>query len=86
VSPSEPHTEIGTILQRSVEMVIERWSRRAVEEQPNAKRVHHEVLLDHLRPPRGVRAKVDHALTVDVADLQSGGFRAPQPGTVDGHE
>jgi signal transduction histidine kinase len=46
---SEPHTEIGTILQRSVEMVIERWSRRAVEEQPNAKRVHHEVLLDHLQ-------------------------------------
>src|SRR5713226_5694841 len=46
---SEPHTEIGEILQRSVGMVIERWCRRAVEEQPNAKRVHHEVLLDHLQ-------------------------------------
>src|SRR5260370_39205465 len=28
----------------------------------------------------------DHALTVDVSDLQGGGFRAPQPGAVDGHE
>ena len=28
--------------------MLERWSYRAVEEQPNAERVHHQALLDHL--------------------------------------
>jgi signal transduction histidine kinase/CheY-like chemotaxis protein len=46
---SEAHTEIGNILQRDAGIVLERWGRRAAEEQPNAKRVHHAVLLDHLR-------------------------------------
>jgi signal transduction histidine kinase/CheY-like chemotaxis protein len=46
---SEAHTEIGTLLQNNVGIVIERWSRRAVVEQPNAKRVHHGVMLDHLQ-------------------------------------
>jgi hypothetical protein len=31
-----------------VVLIIERWSRRAVQEQPNAQRVHHAVLIDHL--------------------------------------
>jgi signal transduction histidine kinase/ActR/RegA family two-component response regulator len=44
---SEPHTEIGNLIQRNVGALIERWSRRAVEEQPKAQRVHHAVLLDH---------------------------------------
>src|SRR5437868_747583 len=44
---SEPHTEIGNLIQRNVGTLIERWSRRAVEEQPKAQRVHHAVLLDH---------------------------------------
>lgn len=39
---AEPHTEIGNLLQRDAGIVLERWSRRAVEEQPNAKRVHHD--------------------------------------------
>lgn len=46
---AEPHTEIGHVLKQDVNLVLERWSRRAVEEQPHAKRVHHGVLLDHLR-------------------------------------
>ena len=46
---SEPHIEIGFLLSRDVESVLERWSHRAVQEQPNAKRVHHAVLMDHLR-------------------------------------
>jgi signal transduction histidine kinase/ActR/RegA family two-component response regulator len=46
---SEPHREIGDLLQRNIGLVIDRWSRRAVEEQPNAARVHHAVLVDHLR-------------------------------------
>jgi signal transduction histidine kinase/ActR/RegA family two-component response regulator len=45
---AEPHTQIGLIIQRDATTLIERWSRRAVEEQPNARRVHHEALLDHL--------------------------------------
>jgi signal transduction histidine kinase/ActR/RegA family two-component response regulator len=45
---SEAHTEIGEILQRDLAIVLERWGRHAIEEQPDAKRVHHAVLLDHL--------------------------------------
>jgi signal transduction histidine kinase/ActR/RegA family two-component response regulator len=46
---SEPHTEIGNLLERNVGIVIDRWSRRAVQEQPHAARVHHAVLVDHLQ-------------------------------------
>jgi signal transduction histidine kinase/CheY-like chemotaxis protein len=46
---SEPHPEIGDLLRRNIGLVIDRWSRRAVEEQPNAARAHHAVLVDHLR-------------------------------------
>jgi signal transduction histidine kinase/ActR/RegA family two-component response regulator len=45
---SERHREIGDLLQKNVGLVIDRWSRRAVAEQPTATRVHHDVLLDHL--------------------------------------
>ena len=45
---SEPHVEIGTLLERHAELLIERWCRRAVEEQPHAQRTHHAILLDHL--------------------------------------
>lgn len=45
---AEPHAEIGETLQRNVGVVLERWSRRAAEEQPNAQRVHHDVLLNRL--------------------------------------
>jgi two-component system CheB/CheR fusion protein len=39
---------VGERLIQDATMVLDRWSRRAVEEQPNAKRAHHAVLLDHL--------------------------------------
>jgi signal transduction histidine kinase/CheY-like chemotaxis protein len=45
---AEPHTQIGLVIQRDASILLERWSRRAVEEQPNARRVHHKALLDHL--------------------------------------
>ncbi len=45
---SERHTEIGNLLLSGVGIVIDRWSRRATQEQPDAKRLHHDVLLDHL--------------------------------------
>ena len=42
------YAEIGTIIQQHATILIDSWSTRAVQEQPNAKRVHHDVLLDHL--------------------------------------
>jgi signal transduction histidine kinase len=45
---SEPYTEVGLLIQRGVDALIERWTRRAVQEQPNAVRAHHQALLDHL--------------------------------------
>jgi signal transduction histidine kinase len=46
---SEPHMEVGILLQQHVDEVLERWSEQAIKEQPNASRVHHAVMLDHLR-------------------------------------
>jgi signal transduction histidine kinase/CheY-like chemotaxis protein len=45
---AERYAEIGTIIQRDTTLLIEQWSKRAVEEQPNARRVHHQDLLDDL--------------------------------------
>ncbi len=45
---SEPHNIVGTAILRDTGVIIERWARRAAEEQPSAQRVHHDVLLDHL--------------------------------------
>jgi signal transduction histidine kinase/CheY-like chemotaxis protein len=45
---SEQHVEVGQIIQRDSGLLIERWIRRAVQEQPHAARAHHSALLDHL--------------------------------------
>jgi signal transduction histidine kinase len=50
---SERHGEIGRIIQRDAKVLIERWSYRAVDEQPQASRLHHDNLLDDL--PRLLR-------------------------------
>jgi signal transduction histidine kinase/CheY-like chemotaxis protein len=44
----ERYDEIGTIIQRDAPVLISRWAKRAVHEQPQARRVHHDALLDHL--------------------------------------
>ncbi len=44
---SEPHTEIGLIIRHDASIIVERWSQRAVAEQPKARRLHHEALLNH---------------------------------------
>lgn len=44
----ERHEHVGRLIQHNARELINRWSRRAVEEQPDARRVHHEDLLDHL--------------------------------------
>lgn len=44
---SEKHVEVGLIIQRDSDVLIERWARRAVQEQPDGARAHHEALLDH---------------------------------------
>ena len=45
---AERYAEIGTIIRRDATALIGRWARRAAEEQPTARRVHHAVLLDEL--------------------------------------
>jgi signal transduction histidine kinase len=45
---SERHADVGRIIQRDIADLIERWSFRAVDEQPQASRVHHAALLDDL--------------------------------------
>jgi PAS domain S-box-containing protein len=45
---AERHIEVGALLQRDAGILIERWCRRAMEEQPNARRVHQEALRDQL--------------------------------------
>jgi signal transduction histidine kinase/ActR/RegA family two-component response regulator len=45
---SERYAEIGGVIQRDAGVILDRWARRATEEQPNAKRVHHDILLDEL--------------------------------------
>src|SRR5437870_3244770 len=45
---SEPHAQIGAVLQRDVEPILARWADRAAVEQPNARRVHFATLRDHL--------------------------------------
>ncbi len=42
------YAEIGSIIRRDASILIDRWAKRAGQEQPTAKRVHHEVLLDEL--------------------------------------
>ena len=45
---SEPHLEIGSIIARDAEELVQRWCTRAFDEQPTARRVHHEVLRNQL--------------------------------------
>ena len=45
---AEQHIEVGLIVQRDSQLIIERWAQEAVREQPNAARIHHQALLDHL--------------------------------------
>ena len=45
---SEQHVEIGNLLLLNTGIIIERWVGRAAQEQPNARRVHRDVLQDHL--------------------------------------
>ncbi|HTU16674.1 MAG TPA: ATP-binding protein [Gemmataceae bacterium] len=44
----EQHIEVGLVIQRDAGILIDRWAQRAVHEQPNAARAHHQALLDHL--------------------------------------
>ena len=47
---AEPHVEIGHLLERDAGILVERWCSRALQEQPNAKRVHRDVLRDQFVP------------------------------------
>jgi signal transduction histidine kinase/CheY-like chemotaxis protein len=45
---SESQVAIGHVIERSTKEIISRWAERAMQEQPTAQRVHHDVLVDHL--------------------------------------
>lgn len=47
---SEPHVEIGAIIARDADALVERWCERALAEQPSSVRVHKEVLRNQLLP------------------------------------
>jgi signal transduction histidine kinase/CheY-like chemotaxis protein len=51
---AEPHSEIGLLLERNADIIVERWCERAKVEIPDAKRVHRDTLRDQL--PRFVGA------------------------------
>ena len=46
---SEPHQEIGSIIARNADELVERWCARALVEQPTATRVYLDVLRNELR-------------------------------------
>jgi signal transduction histidine kinase/CheY-like chemotaxis protein len=58
---AEAHVTLGALLQRDANLIIDRWTRRAVAEQPHARRVHHEALLDHL-------PQLLHELSISLAE------------------
>jgi signal transduction histidine kinase len=45
---AESHALVATLIQHATAVLIDRWARRAAEEEQVARRVHHETLLDHL--------------------------------------
>ena len=47
---SEPHVEIGSIILRSADVLVERWCERALTHHANAVRVHDEALRNQLGP------------------------------------
>ena len=51
---AEPHAEIGSLLERDAALLVDRWCRRALAEQPGAKSVHVDELRDQL--PNFLRA------------------------------
>ena len=57
---TEPHAEIGALIQCSVDVLVENWCARALAEQSAARQVHHAALRDHL--PKFLRA-MGHALS-----------------------
>src|SRR6476620_4476164 len=65
---AQPHTGAGLLIQRDASILIDRWSQRAVQEQPGANRVHHQALVDHfhefLQALGRSLAESDHAVTV----------------------
>jgi PAS domain S-box-containing protein len=45
---SESFFEIGRVIRRDAGLLLEQWAHRAAQEQPQAARVHHDTLLDHI--------------------------------------
>lgn len=59
---AQPQATIGGIIEQNTAAIIAQWAARAREEQPTAKRVHHDVVVNHLP---GFLAKLGRALARD---------------------
>jgi signal transduction histidine kinase/ActR/RegA family two-component response regulator len=70
---AEPHTELGELLQRDVNILIDRWFEQAKDEISDAKHVHRDTLLDQL--PRFVKA-IGTALSKGGSHLKAS-YREP---------
>jgi PAS domain S-box-containing protein len=66
---SERYSEIGHVIRRDVQELVDRWARRAALDQPNAVRLHHATLLDHL--PRFLEALAHSLAGTAAADVLS---------------
>jgi len=45
---AQRHAQVGRLIQRDAGILIDRWTERAIREQPNASRVDRQTLLDHV--------------------------------------
>ena len=72
---SEPHYEIGSIIARDADDLVDRWCSRALAEQPNANRVYLDVLRNDLREFLRAMGRV----------LQQAGERDPRQHHVQAH-
>ncbi|HEX3313960.1 MAG TPA: hybrid sensor histidine kinase/response regulator [Gemmataceae bacterium] len=74
---AESHVTIGDLIERKADALIARWAERAREEQPNAERVHHDVLIDHLP---AFLAKLGRSLATAGDDLSDARSEAVEHG------
>src|SRR4051812_34455213 len=45
---TEQFEQVGALIERDVDAILDRWEKGAMAEQPNARRLHHADLRDHL--------------------------------------
>ncbi|HEY1376948.1 MAG TPA: sensor histidine kinase [Gemmataceae bacterium] len=72
---SESFEQVGSLIERDVEPILDRWQQCAAAEQPRARRLHHAALRDHL--PELLRG-LGAALAADAAGPTNGHAHAAE--------